>query len=552
MLDCQQDVLFFTKQLVEIESVVNTEGERAVADALYAMMSAWSYFQQHPDRIRKEKTLDDHRDRYNVLAYIRGEKAQSDRTVVLTGHLDTVDIDDYGRARPYACRPDQLAEALKEELLPPEVQQHLQSGEWLFGRGALDMKGGVASHMYMMKYYAEHPEELAGNLVFVAVVDEEDSSHGMLSAIETLHAWKREHRFDYIAAVNAEFVSPAYEGDSNRYIYKGTVGKLLPACYVTGVETHVGSCFEGVDPNFILSELTRQLSYNPALCDEKHGERTLPPVSLKQSDLKPFYTVQTALSAFAYYNMFVHSWSPSTVLSLLKEQAHLAMEQAMATFQNKYQAYCAAIGEAFRELPWQPEVWTYQELHQHLLQEYGERYAQHMEQWKEQLLYEEELDVRMYAVRVVEEACKWRSSRQPAIVLFYASLYSPASTLDDNDERERELNRALEAAISEVQPFYAQPIVTRAFFPYISDMSFLRLTDDEEAIAAACANNPSWGKKHWIDYDSIRLLNIPVINIGPYGRDAHKMYERMEVKYSADIVPNLIHQVIERLIGMPK
>ncbi len=78
----------------------------------------------------------------------------------------------------------------------------------------------------------------------------------------------------------------------------------MPSFYVVGEEAHVGQAFSGLDPNLLVAELTRLISYNPELCDESQGEVTIPPVSLKQSDFKDKYTVQTALSAYSYYNFF--------------------------------------------------------------------------------------------------------------------------------------------------------------------------------------------------------------------------------------------------------
>src|SRR5699024_964198 len=145
------------------------------------------------------------------------------------------------------------------------------------------------------KYYSERPHALAGNIVFIAACDEEDGSHGILSSLPILNRWKKEHQFHYVAAINADFVAPEHEQDDNRYVYKGTIGKLLPTFFITGAETHVGSPFEGLDPNYLAAELTKQISYNPALSEQAFGETTLPPISLKQTDLKPSYTVQTAL-----------------------------------------------------------------------------------------------------------------------------------------------------------------------------------------------------------------------------------------------------------------
>lgn len=548
MLQCREDVLAFTKQLVHIESVVNTKGEKEIAHVLFKLISTFPYFSKNPGCITLERTSNDNQERFNVLAFIKGTKGNSSRTVILMGHMDTVGIDDFTHLQGQACFPENLMESLKREALPASAEEHLHSGDWLFGRGVLDMKSGVASHLYLLNYYSAHPEELDGNLVFLSECDEEDSSHGVLSALKTLKRWKKEHGFDYVAAINADFVSPRYEGDENRYIYKGTVGKLLPSFFITGAETHVGSAFEGMDPNFLAAELTRQINYNPELSNEALGETTVPPVSLKQTDLKPSYTVQTALSAYVYYNFFIHSWSPKDVLEKLKAQAFTAFTNALISFDERYQQYCTISGEPYVQHTWKPRVYTFEEMEQELLLEHGERFTDHMNSFKSQLVKNTELDTRMFAARVVEEAWKWMKDKSPAMILFYSSLYSPRIELTGKTAEELALIQALDEAVEKIQPEYAYPIVTRNFFPYISDMSFVALSDDEDGITAVSSNSPGWGTKHYVEFQDIRDINVPVINIGPYGLDAHKRLERMEMTYSLEIVPNLTNLVIQKLL----
>jgi len=548
MLQCRKDVLQFTKKLVNINSIVNTQGEKKIAEEIYHLITSFSYFSDNPSNVTLQKTLHDDRERYNVLAFVKGTKGTSNRTIILMGHIDTVGVEDYNQLKDIAFYPDKLMEALKNEELSSAAKKDLTSGDWLFGRGVLDMKSGVASNLYLLKYYSEHPEQLDGNLVFVAECDEEDSSHGILSALKILKRWKYDHGFDYIAAINADFVSPRYTEDENRYVYIGTVGKLLPSFFITGAETHVGSAFEGLDPNFIAAELTKQINYNPELCNEAYGETTVPPVSLKQTDLKPSYDVQTALAALVYYNFFIHSWSPKDVLEKLKEQASIAFQNALATYEERYQQYCKISSEPYIKHNWNPRVFTYEEMEQILINENGEKFISHMKQFKEQLLLNTELDIRMFATRVVEEAWKWMKDKSPAIILFYSSIYFPRVELTGNTDKERDLMTALDEAVCEIQPKYPHKIVTRNFFPYISDMSFIALSDDMEGINAVSKNNPSWGTKHFVYYDDIRDLNVPVINIGPYGIDAHKKYERMEMTFSLEIVPNLTNLVIQKLL----
>lgn len=549
MLDCRDEVLFYTKQLVNIGSIVNTNGETEIAQVLYTMISSFPYFIQNPSHVIKPQTCNDGTERYNVLAFVKGTKGNSNRTVILMGHFDTVGIDDFTQLAPKAFNPDELMSELKKETLPPLVRKHAESGGWMFGRGVLDMKSGVASNLYLLKYYSEHPEELEGNLVFLSECDEEDSSTGILSALKDLNAWGDEHGFEYVAAINSDFVSPRFEGDRNRYIYKGTVGKLLPSFFITGAETHVGAAFEGLDPNLIAAELTRQIDYNPDLCNEALGEITIPPVSLKQTDLKPYYTVQTALAAYVYYNFFIHSWSPKDVLEKLKEQARIAFDQALKLYEERYSRFCKIISEPCRDLAWKPRVMTYEEMEKELMNIHGSEYTSYMASFKETLLLDTSLDIRMYAARVVEEAWKWMPDQSPAIILFYSSLYSPRIEVSGGTEEERILVEALEEAVEAIQPEYPEPIIIRSFFPYISDMSFVALSDDDEALDAASRNNPGWGTKFYVDYQDIRKLNVPVINIGPYGFDAHKRYERMEMDYSLQIVPNLTNEVIKNVLA---
>lgn len=549
MLYCREDVLDLTKYLVSMNSIVNTHGESVIAHALYSLLSSHPYFSDNPSHLTIEQTTNDHHERYNVLAFVKGTKAPSNRTVVLMGHMDTVGVDDFNKYHEEAFQPDEWMETLKEEVIPDTVKEQLNSGDWLFGRGVLDMKSGVSSNMYLLEYYAEYPEELSGNLVFIAECDEEDGSHGILSAIKTLKEWQLVHGFEYVAAINADFVAPRYEGDPNRYIYKGTAGKLLPTFYITGTETHVGACFEGLDPNYIAAELTKQINYNPDLCDYSQGEITAPPVSLKQTDLKPTYSAQTALSALTYYNFFIHSWSPKEVLEKLKDEAKKAYANAMETYNQRFKAFCDQSGDTYEPADMDVRVFDYEELEQLLIHEYGNAYTSHMNAFKQDLLNDDTLDTRLFSIRVVEEAWKWMPTKEPTIILFYSSLYSPRVEVNGKTNDERHLLNALEEAINTIQPAYRHPIVTKPFFPYISDMSFVAISDDEEGIQAVKNNNPGWGTKHYVSYEDVRDLNIPVINVGPYGMDAHSKLERMEMTYSMEILPNLTKEVIENVLN---
>lgn len=133
-------------------------------------------------------------------------------------------------------------------MLPQEVIDDIESGEYLFGRGALDMKSGVAGHMYLIQYFSEHPEELDGNLLAIGECDEEDNSKGIITALDLLEELKEKEHFEYVACINADYSTNYAPGDENRYIYYGSIGKLLPCFAVFGKEAHVGQAFSAPGP----------------------------------------------------------------------------------------------------------------------------------------------------------------------------------------------------------------------------------------------------------------------------------------------------------------
>lgn len=231
-----------TEEMVAIPSI-NKEpgGESAVARYIQDFYMSLPYFQAHPEQVKCFQTKNDFVVRHSTLAYVKGTKGNSNRTVILIGHIDTVGVDDFGTIREYAFRCEELPAKLRETfVLPQEVIDDIESGEYLFGRGALDMKSGVAGHMYLIQYFSEHPEELDGNLLAIGECDEEDNSKGIITALDLLEELKEKEHFEYVACINADYSTNYAPGDENRYIYYGSIGKLLPCFAVFGKEAHVG------------------------------------------------------------------------------------------------------------------------------------------------------------------------------------------------------------------------------------------------------------------------------------------------------------------------
>ncbi|MBR3227426.1 MAG: M20/M25/M40 family metallo-hydrolase, partial [Erysipelotrichaceae bacterium] len=237
-----KEIEILTRKLVSIPSVCESDGgESAVAGYIRDWFLQTDYFRKNRKQV---KTFECVRGRQSTVAYIRGKGR---KTVILMGHIDTVDIKDYGPVMDLATRPEKLIEGLKKHFtLSKDVLKDMDSGNYLFGRGALDMKGGVAAYMVIMKHFAEHPEELNGNLVMLCECDEEGNSQGIIRALDILKEIKDKEGFEYIACINGDYST---SDNNERYVYLGTVGKLLPCFAAIGRESHVGDPFSAFDPN---------------------------------------------------------------------------------------------------------------------------------------------------------------------------------------------------------------------------------------------------------------------------------------------------------------
>ena len=86
------------------------------------------------------------------------------RSLHLTGHVDVVPVDD---AEPWTHRP----------------WDGVVSDGKIWGRGAGDMKGGLAAYLVAAEVVAVTCPDLRGNLVFSSVIEEECGGNGMWSVV---------------------------------------------------------------------------------------------------------------------------------------------------------------------------------------------------------------------------------------------------------------------------------------------------------------------------------------------------------------------------------
>ncbi len=519
----KQRIEALSKAFVAIPSHTNTSMEKNVEAFFQDWFASVPYFRKHPELRGIYPVTGDHLERSVPWALVKGSGMQ---TVVLIHHSDTADILDFGNLEGVAYDVDGATEKIKEAILSglldvsEERRSDALSGEWLYGRGLCDMKAGGAIEMALLEHYAEQPD-FVGNVLMVSLPDEENLSAGMRGAIPLLKDLKTRFNLDYRLLINTE---PHDRVNSNvATLYQGSVGKLMPLVYCKGKAAHVGQAFNGFNPNLLLAEIVRRTEMNPAYMESAGGESTTPPIWLYMKDRKQVYDVSFPLAAVGYLSLLTFERSPEAYLELLKNSCHEAFVSAIQSINDCYKVYTAGKGGG-QELTTKPQVMLFSELYGLAQDRSGELYT---ESWRTRIeelkgqFAENRIDMAEASIQLIELALEHAGMTEPVVVIALSPPYYPSVYND------------LEAAglIGTLREFgkqkWNQEYALCDYFFGISDLSYALYGFDDGTMACTRENMPLWGDMYSIPLDEIKALSIPAVNIGPWGKDFHKITERV-------------------------
>ncbi len=519
-------------------SVTESDDEAAFSGRLIELLEQTPYFAAHPDQLL---ALDSHGApaRQNVLALVRGKGR---RCLVLAGHFDTVSIANYGSLAPLACDPEPLTRALIEELSvknrsPSEDKAlaDLMGGDFLAGRGLLDMKSGLAAGIAALERFAEL-DEPPGNLLFVATPDEENRSRGMRALRDALPAVVEKFDLDIIGGINLDASGDDGDGEEGRAVYLGSVGKFSPFAFIAGRPTHAGYAFDGISAHLIGAEIMRAMETNSALCDEAHGELSPAPVCLEARDVRHGYEVTTPAHVWMSFNWLTHRRTPEEMLSAFRSIVGDAMRTALDTQSENARAFFAhqGGGEVRRH---DGQVLLYAELRALAFDRGGQAALDRIMQFDRSL--SDGQDPLSITRQIVAATLAEAGLEGPLVIIGFSTLHYPRVHLDSAGERGAAFERSMMTAAALCAKRHGTSIKAKQFFAGISDMSFFGHRPTSEQTQILAQNTPCAA---FVDDAPDGLLSYPVVNIGPWGRDYHQKWERVHMPYAFDVLPDLIFE----------
>ncbi len=527
-MQTSDQMLQILNDLISIGSISLSEAEKQFPLRVIEHLMKIPYFTENQSYMTEHPTKDG---RSFLTALYRHEEAV--KTVVMISHFDVVNVEDYGELKHLAFQPIELTKALfdREDDLPEDAREDLQSNEWLFGRGTMDMKCGLVQHMSLLEKASN--EQWKINLLLLTVPDEEVNSVGMREAIPRLLEIAEQYQLNYTLFLNSEPMFALEPRDKNYYFYTGTIGKIMPAALCFGRETHVGESLSGINAGWMSAVLTQEVEWNEMLCETVNGQQCPPPTLLWQRDLKKDYSTQIPHRSVSLYNVFLMKKNAADVMEAMKTVAETAagkMEKFMIGKYRKFNLDTHQISKI--------RVVFYEELKEYACKKMGNTFIYDLEK----KIAEQTIgDNREQCIEIVDQMAMLCQELGPMIVLFYAPPYYPAINTGDNPVI-LELSDAIIQYTNQHFGYDLQPI---EYFNGICDLSYAGLQGELTNMKTYDANLPGGQEIYSIPFMEMSKLTAPVINVGPIGRDAHKKTERLYLPFAFEQLPKLLEHLLQ-------
>ncbi len=525
------------RRLIAVRSDTGTEMERDMAKLMLEIIGSDSYFAGHPEYFGAW----DGGDRLGRPVVWALKRGTGRRTLVLSGHYDAVGVSNYGTLADAACDPDELARRLQDSVdTDEETLRDLKSGDWLFGRGSNDMKGGLAVNLYTLLRHV--PREL--NILFTAVCDEESQSEGARQAPRLYIQLRQQFDLQYIFAVVSEPSFRDVDAKAPYTIINGSAGKIMPLIMARGLLAHSARSMNGLSSTVLIAKIIDKIELCDRLVSADKGVNTHPPSVLMLRDMKETYDVSLPEYTGAALSVtYLQSTRPMDMLEQIREMCHDALEEGVRKYNDIYDTLIGrGMMPAEGRQAFVPRAYTHSEL---------ECIAKSLPGY---------VDFKKRALSEAAERVKCRGETLQYATMLYlmalmdfaklpaasavVALSPPFCAAANNDYLGGEAGEIIGRLIGKLgeRGIDAAKI---AYSQGMTDLSYMSCADLEGA--KGIMDNIPLRNVYDIDFDLIDQAGMPTVMIGPGAKGVHQCAERVYLPDINRTLPDIFETLIELL-----
>jgi arginine utilization protein RocB len=299
---------------------------------------------------------------------------------------------------------------------------------------------------------------------------------------------------------------------------------------VRGKTAHVGNVFAGFNPLLLLSEIILQTELNTDFCDVVEQEVAPPPTWMFMGDRQTQYESSIPSAAVGCLSVISQHSKPSRIDSQLIRMIDKACKNVTRKIEQQQAVYNSKGITAEQVTSWDVQIRHFSEIFESAVKQFGQAFLDDYQQtWQatSRLIDENRESIHTGSYKLIEKVLSYIPDSSPTVVLAFLPPYYPNAANWNYPNLSEAVASLSEAIDSFSFKKWGERYKMLNCYMQISDMSFASFHDKEDAVSTIAPNMPFWDKHYGSVFTQERMLSMPVINIGPWGKDLHKFGERV-------------------------
>ena len=142
--------------------------------------------------------------------------------------------------------------------------------------------------------------------------------------------------------------------------------------------------------------------------------------------------------------------------------------------------------------------------------------------------------------------------KEAIIVLAIAAPYYPALSSRNVKNSKIEIEKLVQCYADYLKTNYNFSLNVEEYFMGICDISYCALEKSLKDYTSVMDSMAVSKSVYDIDFENLNKINIPGINLGPWGKDLHKFTERVYEKDVYDTIPNFLLYLLNNIETIKK
>lgn len=147
----------------------------------------------------------------------------------------------------------------------------------------------------------------------------------------------------------------------------------------------------------------------------------------------------------------------------------------------------------------------------------------------------------------VQKVLEFYDKKDAIVVLAIAPPYYPSMNCRNLEGSAVSIEKVIEVYRDFLKSNYDYTLRVEEFFMGICDISYCALEREPKEYEAVIESMAVPKDLYHIDFEKLKTINVPGINLGPWGKDLHKLTERVFEKDMLDTVPEFLMYLLEHI-----